>query len=499
MPTDFGVYRPMKFEATIAECEVVEGEIPKDIYGGFYRNGPSARRPHLQSSEGLFTTDGMVQGLILEDGKASFRNRWVRTPKFLAEEKAGRALFRFTDGEFDDWRAQGLGEVIRDDYTTGVPYGNAATSTIPFAGTLLAIGEMGGSPVALDRATLETLGFPAWTAKLGRGHREPACYGDATGVAAHPKWDWNTGEMFGWSYRDSEPFLTVHFTMPDGSMRSRPLWDAPYAQVAHDAWLTENYFVMPFQPFTLQLERVAKEMAVWDWEPDLPIVIALIPRHDIDGEIQWITADIEPQYITHTLAANEADGTITLDGPIFPRPPLMTNDMFKPGDPFAGFWQIATSKLGRWTIDLSRKTVTSEQLDDTICELPKIDERFFGRLYKDGFLIGGRPSEGRAGAMKMNRLIHRDVRADTQREYVITDSRHEAVLEAAFIPRRPGAPEGDGYVIVPISKFKEGRAEYQLFDADDITAGPIARIDIPFYTGWTSHGCWLDFRDHVAV
>ncbi len=86
-----GPYRPMRFEATIEDC-IVEGELPDGLEGGFYRNGPTWRRPNKQGLETVYTIDGMVQGLVFRDGKVEFRNRWVRTPKFVAEERAGRSL-----------------------------------------------------------------------------------------------------------------------------------------------------------------------------------------------------------------------------------------------------------------------------------------------------------------------------------------------------------------------------------------------------------------------
>ena len=49
----------MAFEATVPECQAI-GEIPTDVFGGFYRKRtcPAARR---QGAESVFTTDGMVQ------------------------------------------------------------------------------------------------------------------------------------------------------------------------------------------------------------------------------------------------------------------------------------------------------------------------------------------------------------------------------------------------------------------------------------------------------
>ena len=44
----------------------------------------------------------MVQGLVFHDGKADFTNKWVRTPKYLLEEKHGEAVFEWTDAGGND-------------------------------------------------------------------------------------------------------------------------------------------------------------------------------------------------------------------------------------------------------------------------------------------------------------------------------------------------------------------------------------------------------------
>src|SRR3546814_10936668 len=63
-----GPFTPMRFEATIRDCLVVDGELPKALNGGFYRNGPTWRRPSKQGLESAYTIDGMMQGLIFRDG-----------------------------------------------------------------------------------------------------------------------------------------------------------------------------------------------------------------------------------------------------------------------------------------------------------------------------------------------------------------------------------------------------------------------------------------------
>jgi carotenoid cleavage dioxygenase len=250
--------------------------------------------------------------------------------------------------------------------------------------------------------------------------------------------------------------------------------------------LSERYVVMPFQPFTVDRRRIAKDLAVFGWDPDLPIVLALIPRDDINGEIRWITADVDPQYIMHTMSANQSGNLLVLDGPIFDRPPFPFEDQVAFGTDFVPF---GTGVTGRWTVDLDTGNVKSERLDDRAVEFPKVDERYYGRGYSTGFLLAGE------NLWSLNTIVRRDVHTGEEETYTIKADSMIAIFEPTFIPRSLDAPEGDGYVMMAVSHFVENRAEYLLFDSAGISSGPIARIEIPFPIGWTPHGHWMDFRD----
>ncbi len=74
---------------------VVEGRIPDAMRGAFYRTGPNPQFDPRDGQYHAFAGDGMIHGFYLdpESNKAHYRNRWVRTPKWQTENKAGRALF----------------------------------------------------------------------------------------------------------------------------------------------------------------------------------------------------------------------------------------------------------------------------------------------------------------------------------------------------------------------------------------------------------------------
>jgi carotenoid cleavage dioxygenase len=442
---------------------------------------------------------------VFQNGRADFRNRWIRTPKYLLEEKYGHGMFEWSDGEWQDWRNFGWGNVKRDDHNTGVSQGTASINTFPFAGEVLASGEQGGPPIALDPITLETKGVVRWSRHLAHGMHNPAGEPNenTAGVvypgadpdavfAPHPKWAHETGELFGLAWSDEQPYVTVHIVAPDGRVTSKALWDAPFSCDAHDIWLTPDHIVVPFQPFIATTKRNRDGLGVFGWDTELPTMIGLIPRQGFpDAPVRWIELDIEPEYVMHTLSCNAQDGKLTLDAPIFNRPPFPFEFDFQEGDDVALFFSIAKSTLGRWTVDLETGKSTTERLDDRPAELPKVDERFFGKGYKFGFLIAGDP---KGEGMKMKDLLARNMETGKEQVYRIRHDTPAAVLEATFAPRRPNSPEGDGYIIVPVSKWAADLSEFLIFDTEDITQGPVATIDIPFHMGWTPHGHYMDFR-----
>ena len=76
---------------TTAELKV-RGKIPQGLSGALYRNGPNPQfdpGPRYHA----FLGDGMIHGFWLNESGAHYSNRYVRTPRWLAEHAAGRALF----------------------------------------------------------------------------------------------------------------------------------------------------------------------------------------------------------------------------------------------------------------------------------------------------------------------------------------------------------------------------------------------------------------------
>ncbi|MBV9813012.1 MAG: carotenoid oxygenase family protein, partial [Acetobacteraceae bacterium] len=76
-----GNFAPIGREIDAADLPV-EGELPRLLHGTLFRNGPNPQFPPADPGRHhWFLGDGMVHAFTLAQGRAFYRNRWVRTGK----------------------------------------------------------------------------------------------------------------------------------------------------------------------------------------------------------------------------------------------------------------------------------------------------------------------------------------------------------------------------------------------------------------------------------
>ena len=84
-------WRPNYDEYNATDMEVI-GEIPADIDGVYLRNTENQVHEPIGRYH-PFDGDGMIHMISFADGKAEYRNRFVRTKGFMAEQEAGQSLW----------------------------------------------------------------------------------------------------------------------------------------------------------------------------------------------------------------------------------------------------------------------------------------------------------------------------------------------------------------------------------------------------------------------
>ena len=82
-----GAWTPNFDEYDATGLEVI-GEIPRDLDGVYVRNTENPVHPPIGVYH-PFDGDGMIHAMSFRDGEAQYRNRFVRTKGFLAEQEAG--------------------------------------------------------------------------------------------------------------------------------------------------------------------------------------------------------------------------------------------------------------------------------------------------------------------------------------------------------------------------------------------------------------------------
>jgi hypothetical protein len=175
----------------LAEYPVeVEGNLPDDLVGVLYRNGPGKMGVGGERVAHTLDGDGMILKISIpppddkDDGKRKvmFRSRFVETEAMVKERQANRFLYRGTFGTgpsafFDKRPKNGLNsdpiepsilsKVIGRALNTDIK-NPANTQVISFAGKVLALFEA-GLPHAIHPETLETLGEDTLGGVLQKG------------------------------------------------------------------------------------------------------------------------------------------------------------------------------------------------------------------------------------------------------------------------------------------------------------------------------------------
>ena len=231
-------YMSKGFEPIGMECDyanlVVEGEIPADLDGSFYRIGPNpqfAPRGNYNPLNG----DGMVHAFHVRDGRVSYRNRWVRTEQWNLEHAAGRALFG-TSGIPSD----------SDPSVAGMRTDGVANTNIVWHGNKLLALEEGHGPIELDPLSLATIGRWSFNKKLPRN------------MTAHPKIDPDSREMLFFANFPTGRVtgdLEFYAANASGELIRSQMIHGPFAALIHDFTVTSDFVIFPFCPVTVSIKR----------------------------------------------------------------------------------------------------------------------------------------------------------------------------------------------------------------------------------------------------
>jgi carotenoid cleavage dioxygenase-like enzyme len=448
---------PIPFESDASFLRMT-GELPRDLNGTLYRNGPN---PQFDvPGAHWFVGDGMLHAFHLENGRAAYRNRWVRTPKWLAEHDAGRALFG------------GFGRKLPGAPASLTDGGVANTNIIFHGGRLLAL-EEAHLPTEIEPGTLTTRGY--------------CNYGGAIDgpFTAHPKIDPVTGELVFFGYNAAGPLSpTLSFGSIDasGGLTRFEKFQAPYASMVHDFIVTENHLLFPVLPIAGSMARAIAGQPPYAWEPDKGAYVGMVKRNGSAEDIVWFRG--ESCYVFHVMNAWEEGGRIIADVMQFEEAPLFPHPDGSPTDP-----NKSRARLARWTFDVAGNTDRFQQtyLDDLSGEFPRIDDRRAGFASGHGWYACANPDLPMFGALAG--LVHVDGNGKRLARYLLPAG--DTISEPVFVERSRDAAEGDGWLLAVIWRARENCSDLAVFNAADVATGPVALVHLGHRVPDGFHGNWV--------
>ena len=463
-PYRTGAWLPNLTEWDAFDLDVI-GTIPADLEGVYLRNTENPVHPSIGMYH-PFDGDGMVHQISLGGGKADYRNRFVRTEGFLAEQQSGAALWTgMLDMPSNSLRSDGWG-------ARGRMKDASSTDIVVHNGRALSSFWQCGELYRMDPRTLEDLGTEDWDGKF-----------PIEGISAHTKVDENTGEMLVFNYSKQAPYMHYGVVSPVGELVHWIDVPLPGPRLPHDMAFTEHYSILNDLPLFWDPELLAHDVHYPKFYPDLPMRLAVIPRYGKSTDIRWF--ECESTYVLHWINAYEQGEEIVLDGYFQgdPTPQKLEGDGF-----YKSFYrhidlQALQARPRRYRLNMVTGLVKEEDLSERYMEFGMINGSYGGRPHRYSYNMTGEP-----GWFLFNGIVKHDHHSGSQTQY----SFGEGVFgsETPMAPRVGSTSEDDGYLVTFVTDVNAERSECLILSAQDLEAGPIARIALPERISSGTHSTW---------
>lgn len=454
------------------------GTIPLDLHGTFWRNGPGLLDVGGVPVHHPFDGDGLVAAVRFRAGTAHYRSRFVQTAGYLAEQRAGRPLFRGVFGTQipGGWLANTFNLRLKNIANTGV---------LPWGGRLLALWEA-GEPHRLDPVSLATIGLDRLNDLLREGqafaahyHIDPHCALDR-GVPALVN--------FGVSVGLGGTRLNLFEFGPAWQLRRHHAYELDGFAFLHDMALTEQYIIFirnPVRydplPYALGFQGAAQGLRSIE---DAPSTVIVIPREPGRGPVRTFRAP--NGFVWHHVNAFETGDDLVIDS--------IWYDSYVGIDPGVEFRTIdfrhlPPGQLGRLRINLRTGTLERTRLAERCCEFPVVHPAHVGRPYRYSYLAAARHAEGNAPLQAIWKFDLEQGRAQ------LWDAGPRAFVgEPIFVPRPHSTPAEDkGWLLVMVYDAARHQSEVVILDAQNLAAGPVTRLPLGHHLPHGLHGSFSSF------
>jgi all-trans-8'-apo-beta-carotenal 15,15'-oxygenase len=480
-------FRNVGLELDDVPLTAVRGAIPPELQGTLYRNGPGRLERGGTWVHHPFDGDGMITAIRFDAGGARLRNRFVRTEGWLAEEQAGKVLYR---GVFGSQKPGGPLANAFDLRLKNI----ANTHVVRLGDQLLALWEA-AEPHALDPETLETRGLSRLDGILKPGEA----------FSAHPRFDpghHGSPRMvtFGVKTGPRSTIRLMEFASEDdaaagihaGQLLSERRDTFNGFAFLHDFAITPNWAVflqnaIDFNPLPFVLGQKGAAQCLTS-RPGGQAKFWLIPRDGgaFAGEAPRII-DAPDGFVFHHLNAWEEGESVVVESIYYSDFPSIGPDQdFRAID----FDLIPEGLLEQCRIDLREGSVSTTRLSERCCEFAMVNPNREGLSCRYAWMAVAERETGNDPLQALKKL---DLIDGGRR--VWSAAPRGFVSEPVMVPR-PDANAGgaepaedDGWLLCVV--WNGARCSSDLVILDAASMEELATLELPLAIPHGLHGSFV--------
>lgn len=454
-----GPFAPI-FDELVLDDLPVEGRIPDDLNGVYLRNGPN-QQYEPKGAHHYFDGEGMMHSGVFRDGKFTYRNKWIRTEGWQKNDAAGEELY---------W---GVMNSLKG--SVDKPMNDAAnTDVIGHAGQAVVSWYLAGIPYILDPITLDTLkAAPEYVSGPGQG------------MSAHFKVDEYSGDLLFFDYFTEKPHMSYGVVSKEGKLVHHVPIELPGDRLMHDMGVTSNYSILHDVPVYHDEEALKAGRHKIRFDSSLSTRFGVIPRFGASDTIRWF--DFTPCFIYHVVNCWEEGDEVVMIACRYM--PALNDDGSIDEEHTAKMIGSLQMDARLWSYRMNMRTGEAVETclnADHNVEFPTYNSLETGRYTQWAYLVDHDPKMLRwTGIRKMNTDTGESVGEWTD------GHDHCWYSEPWFAPADNPQSEDHGYVVTFCWNAATEVQELQVFDALDISKGPVARIKLPRRVPPGFHACWM--------
>jgi carotenoid cleavage dioxygenase len=254
---------------------------------------------------------------------------------------------------------------------------------------------------------------------------------------------------------------------------------------------TEHYAVLNDCPMFWDPDLLSRGVHSVRFFRDLTTRIGILPRRGASHDVRWF--DFSPTYVLHWINAYEDGDDVVLDGFFQTNPsPQLPPDATQNQRLFRYLDNVAMNPLPwRWRMNMANGTCKEEPLSDLPSEFGTINSYLYGAPHRYCYSTICKP-----GWFLFTGLRRTDLFTGEVQDYNLPEGVYAS--EAPMVPRDGSKAEDDGYVVTFTTDVNRDCSECLVFDAGDLAAGPIARVQLPERISSGTHAFWGSLPDHVS-